>query len=58
MTLSELKKWAEDLSEKHPQFEEEIRDLYFLAEMEVQHGGSEPHEVELAINDIEELIKQ
>ena len=56
MTLENLKKYAEGMSNTYPDLDEEIRDLYFLAEMEVEDGESETHECELAINDIKQLI--
>ena len=57
MTLENLKKYAEGMSNTYPDLNDEIRDLYFLAEMEVEGGESEAHEYELAVNDIDELIK-
>ena len=56
MQLSELKKYAEEMSAKYPHLDEEIRDFYFLAIDEVESGESESHECELAVNDIELLI--
>lgn len=58
MTLTELKKYCVEMAEKHPQHEEQIKDFYFLACDEVEEGGSEAHECELAISDIEELINE
>ena len=56
MTLQELKVYAENMSAKYPEHNEQIRDLYFLAVTEVEDGESEAHECELAISDIDELI--
>ena len=56
MTLANLKKYAEGISKTYPQLDDEVRDLYFLAEMEVEDGESETHECELAIGSIKELI--
>ena len=56
MTLQELKAYAENMSVKYPEHDEQIRDLYFLAVTEVEDGESEAHECELAISDIDELI--
>jgi len=56
MQLSELKKYAEEMSAKHPHLDEQIRDFYFLAIDEVESGESESHECELAVSDIESLI--
>ena len=56
MTLANLKKYAEGVSKTYPQLDDEVRDLYFLAEMEVEDGESETNECELAISSIKELI--
>jgi hypothetical protein len=40
----------------HPKHTEELRELYFLALSEVEDGGSETHECELAYNDMLEVI--
>ena len=56
MTLSELKNYAEGISRQYPQIDDNVRDLYFLAEMEVEDGESENHECELAIGSIKELL--
>jgi len=56
MTLENLKQYAEGISRSHPQIDDEVRDLYFLAEMEVESGESENSECELAIRDIKLLI--
>jgi len=56
MTLQELKTYAENMSVKYPEHDEQIRELYFLAVTEVEGGESEAHECELAISDIDELV--
>lgn len=56
MTLENLKKYAEGMSNTYPDLDDNIRDLYFLAEMEVEDGESETNECELAIRDIKQLI--
>ena len=58
MTLTDLKKYAEGISKQYPQLDDEVRDLYFLAEMEVEDGESENNECELAISSIKELISE
>jgi len=57
MTLQELKLYAEEMSAKYPQLDDEIRDLYFLAVTEVEDGESEWNECELAWADINSLIE-
>ncbi len=58
MTLANLKKYAEGISKTYPQLDDEVRDLYFLAEMEVEDGESENNECELAIGSIKQLIAE
>lgn len=58
MTLQQLKTYAEDMSNRYPEHSDQIRDLYFLACDEVEDGGSEAHECELAISDIEDLVTE
>lgn len=41
----------------HPDLETEIKEYYYLALIEIEGGESEQHEIELAMNDIEDLIK-
>lgn len=55
MQLSELKTYAEKLSNAFPQMDEAIRDLYFLAADEVEAGESQAHECELAYSAMNEL---
>ena len=58
MTLQQLKTYAEDMSTRYPDLNDQIRDFYFLACDEVESGESEANECELAYSDIEELIKE
>lgn len=44
-------------SEKHPDKKYEIRDILQLCYSEIGEGGSEIHEVELAIESIEQAIE-
>ena len=44
--------------DKHPKHADEIRDFYSLAISEIEEGGSEEHECELAWSDIEDLINE
>jgi hypothetical protein len=57
MTLRDLYRYCTDKAELHPELHDEIYEFYRLAEMEVEDGGSVEHECELAISDINELIK-
>lgn len=55
-TLKDLKATAAQLIEKHPQYRDEIVDIYQLAVSEVEEGGSEAHECSLAYNDMINII--
>ena len=56
MTLHELRERSIELAKEHPMYEDQIRDLFVLAQDEIEDGGSEAHECELAISDMESLI--
>lgn len=56
MGIKELKDQVLKLIDMHPKHTEELRDLYFLAMSEIDEGGSETHECELALRDMLELV--
>ena len=56
MKLENLKKYCEGMSNTYPDLEDEIRDLYFLAETEVEGGEPEYMECEKCISDVKALI--
>jgi len=58
MTLRELYQYCQEVVEKHPSLGSEIMEFYDLAVMEVEDGGSENHECELAVSDIEDLVNK
>ena len=58
MTIEELKAYIREKGKEHPSLRTELAELYELAVDEIDTGGSEQHECELAYNDIEELIKE
>jgi hypothetical protein len=55
-TLGELKEYVVKMIRLHPVHKDEILEFYQLACDEVEDGGSESHEVGLAVSDIEELV--
>lgn len=55
--LTNLKKFAIEKSKEYPELKEDIYDLVYLAEDEIEQGGSITHECELAHNSIVELIQ-
>ena len=44
------------VAEKYPSLKREINELYSLAMSEIEDGGSIDHEIELALDEVEELI--
>jgi|TARA_B110000908_G_scaffold149696_1_gene183126 hypothetical protein len=58
MTLTELSTRTKALTIKYPVLKQELIELYMLACDEVEEGGSETHECELAIADMNELIEE
>ena len=56
MTLRDLYQYCVEKAKQHPELFDDIHSIYDLAEMEVEDGGSENHECELAMSDIEDLI--
>jgi hypothetical protein len=58
MNLAELRTEAIRIIKAKPELKSEIQDLYSLAISEIEEGGSEFHECELAHNDMLELEKE
>ena len=58
MTLKDLYQHCIDKAKEYPNLSNDILSFYDLAEMEVEDGGSTEHECELALSDIDELIKE
>lgn len=58
MNVSELKAEAIRIIKVKPELKSEIQDLFSLAISEIEEGGSESHECELAHNDMLELEKE
>jgi hypothetical protein len=56
--LRELYEWCVAKSREYPQLETKIRDLYDLAEMEVEDGESAYNESELCKGSVKELIRE
>ena len=57
MNLIQLKKQAIELIKAKPEFKEQIQELYYLAISEIQEGGSESQECQLAFNDMIEITE-
>ena len=55
-SLDELVQWAKGVAKKHPKHRDEIWSLISLCHDEIADEGSESHEVQLAYNDICDLV--
>lgn len=58
MTASEVFKSAYALKQKYSHLRDEIDGFLDLMIMEIEDGGSEEHEAELAWSDIQDLINE
>lgn len=58
MNIQQFKNWVQDKVNLHPDKREDILDLFWLAIDEIHDGGSEQHEINLAVNSINELIEK
>lgn len=58
MNIQTLKAEATRIIKEIPSLKDEVIDLFELAMTEIEEGGSESHECQLAINDMEELVKE
>jgi hypothetical protein len=54
--LEQLVQWARNVAKEHPKHKDEIWSFISLCQDEVEEGGSEAHEVQLAYNDICDLV--
>jgi len=57
MPLEELRGYCKEVIKDYPKIESDIVELFTLCVSEIEEGGSESHEVELCLGDIEELIE-
>lgn len=58
MTIKDLKTYVKECISKFPNKREEIIEMLLLAINEIEEGGSESHECDLAYRDIEEIINE
>lgn len=57
MTLQTLKLWINEKINENPDLESEITDVFEFCLDQIEDGESEPHEIELCMSDINDLIK-
>ena len=55
-SLDELVQWAKGIKQRFPEHKDEIWSFISLCQDEIEEGGSESHEVQLAYNDICDLV--
>jgi hypothetical protein len=53
--MDEFVTFCKESCEQHPHFSETIMDYFDLAMDEMEQGGSQQHEIELAVNDIQSV---
>jgi len=58
MNIQTLKEHARGIIQNHPILKDEVVELFELAMSEIEEGGSESHECQLAINDMDELVNE
>jgi hypothetical protein len=58
MNFQEFTTWCKSKIAEHPTKKQDIIEFHSLAHSEIADGGSEQHEIDLAMNDINELINQ
>jgi hypothetical protein len=58
MNIKQLKEHAQGIIQNHPILKDEVVELFELAMTEIEEGGSESHECQLAINDMDELVNE
>lgn len=56
MNLKQLREYTISLSKNYPTYKDDFEDLYYLAESEIEEGGSEQHECDLAYNDMLSIV--
>lgn len=56
--LLELRRWCREKASYCPKLKHDIMDLYDLAAMEIEDGGSATHEINLCMSDVQELITE
>lgn len=56
MSIKRATEFGREFIKNHPQFKEEILDLYQLMKDEIEEGGSTDHEMDLFIGSCEDLL--
>lgn len=56
--MKRLRDYAKEFIAKHPHLKEEVDDLIQLCFDEIEEGGSIEHEIDLAIDSIDQLLEE
>lgn len=57
MDLETLKEKTLELIQKYPEYKDDFQDYFYLAKCEIEEGGSENHECELAYGDMLTIVE-
>jgi hypothetical protein len=58
MNVQDFKQWVQEQINLHPNLKMEILEFFWLCIDEIHDGGSECHEIDLAIGSINEVIQE
>lgn len=58
MSVEEFYKYAKKIAHLYPQIEDKVRAVYFIVETEIEDGANIEHQLELAINTIDQLAAE
>ena len=56
--MKRLTDYTKEFISKHPQLKEEVDNLVQLCYNEIEEGGSKEHEIDLAIESIDQLLEE
>lgn len=56
--MKRLRDYVKEFIAKHPHLKEQVDDLVQLCFDEIEQGGSIEHEIDLAINSIDQLLEE
>jgi hypothetical protein len=56
MSIKRATEFGREFIKAHPEFKDEILDLYQLMKDEIEEGGSTEHEIDLFIGSCEDLL--
>ena len=54
--IETFKLYCKDLIAEYPELRDQIQDIFYLAMEEIEDGGSVTHEIQLAMDDIDNIL--